>query len=101
LLYVTIHNYKVGSGRPLDVAMEAEAFLGLAGSIPGFRAYYMIDGGDGLIGSVSIFETREGIEECDRRAAEFVEERLGGFRLSRTEITEGEVLASQVGVIGS
>jgi hypothetical protein len=73
LLYVTIHNYKIGSGSPVDVAVAAEEFLGLVGRIPGFRAYYLIDGGDGLIGSVSIFETRDGVEECDRRATEFVE----------------------------
>jgi hypothetical protein len=100
LLYVTMHNYKIGSGRPLEVASRAEEFLGVVGRIPGFRAYYMIDGGDELIGSVSVFETREGIEECDRLAAQFVEEHLAGFRISQVEITEGEVLASQVGAIG-
>lgn len=36
------------------------------------------------------------LEECDRLAAEFVTERLGGFRLSPVEVTEGQVLASQL-----
>jgi heme-degrading monooxygenase HmoA len=94
-LFVTMHNYKIGEGTQLDVARTAEEFLGTVASIPGFRAYYMIDGGDHRIGSVSIFDTREGIEECDKLAAEFVTERLGGFRLSPGEVTEGEVLASQ------
>jgi hypothetical protein len=93
---VTMHNYKIGEGTQLDVAREAEAFAGRVGAIPGFRAYYMIDGGDHRIGSVAVFDTREGVEECDRLAVEFVTERLGGFRLSEVEITEGEVLGSHL-----
>ena len=94
-MYVTVHNYRIGDGTQLDVARIAQEFLGTVASIPGFRAYYMIDGGDTRIGSVSIFDSPEGVEECDRLAAEFVEQRLQGFRLSDVQITAGEVLASQ------
>jgi heme-degrading monooxygenase HmoA len=93
-MYVTVHNYKIGEGSRLDLGGEAQAFVETAARIPGFRAYYVIDGSDHRIASVSIFETREGMEECDRRAAEFVTKRLAGFRLSEVEITEGQVLAS-------
>ena len=34
------------------------------------------------------------MERCDRLAAEFVAERLGGFHLSDVKTTEGKVLAS-------
>jgi hypothetical protein len=95
-MFVSMHSYRIGEGTQLDVARVAEEFLGIAAAIPGFRAYLMIDGGDRKIGSVSVFDTREGLDECDRRAAEFVTERLGGFRLSEVEITEGEVLASHL-----
>ena len=94
-MYVTVHSYTIGSGRQLDVAREAESFVGEAALIPGFRAYYMVDAGDALIASVAVFDTPEGIEECDRRAARFVEARLAGFRLSDPGITRGQVLASQ------
>ena len=95
-MFVTVHNYRVGRGTQLDLARTAEEFLGYVASIPGFRAYYMIDGGDSAVGSVTIFDTREGVEEYDRRAAEFVEQRLEGFQLSDVEITEGQVLASHL-----
>jgi heme-degrading monooxygenase HmoA len=94
-LYVTVHNYKIGEGTQIDVARTAEEFVGTVAAIPGFRAYYLIDGGDHMMGSISIFDTREGVDECDRMAAEFVAERLGGFRLSELEVTKGEVFASQ------
>jgi heme-degrading monooxygenase HmoA len=95
-MYVTMHSYKIGAGTQLDVARTAEEFLQTVSTIPGFRAYYMIDGGDHRIGSVSIFETPEGVEQCDTLAAEFVTERLEGFRLTDVEVTEGKVLASQL-----
>jgi heme-degrading monooxygenase HmoA len=93
-MFVTMHNYKIGEGTQLDVARTGQEFLDTVSAIPGFRAYYMIDGGDHRIGSVSIFDTPEGVEECDKLAGEFVAERLGGFQLSDVETTEGKVLAS-------
>jgi hypothetical protein len=95
-VFVTIHNYKIGKGTQIDIARNAGAFAGTVPSIPGFRAYHMIDRGDQTIGSVAIFDTREGVEECDRLATEFVADRLEGFRLSEVEVTEGEVLASNI-----
>ena len=95
-MYVTVHSYEIGKGTQLDVARTAEQFIDTVRTIEGFRGYYMIDGGDNRIGSVSIFDTREGVEECDRRAAEFVSERLEGFQLAEVEVTEGKVLASMI-----
>ena len=94
-MYVTVHNYTIGSGTQVDLAREAQSFVAEAASINGFRAYYMIDAGDALIASVAVFDTPEGIEECDRRATQFVERKLAGFRLSDIEVREGQVLASQ------
>jgi len=99
-LYVTMHNYTIRSGTQLDLAREAQAFVDEAASIAGFRAYYMVDAGDSLIASVAVFDTREGIEECDRRAAKFVEQQLAGFQVSDVEVTEGQVLASQTSATG-
>ena len=98
-MFVTVHNYTIGRGTQVDVGREAQSFLGEVSSIPGFRAYYMVDTEDSTIASVSIFDTRDGIEECDRRAAQFVEAKLGGYRLSEGEFTGGQVLASQVGAL--
>lgn len=95
-MFVTMHSYSIGEGTQIDVARTAEEFLGTAAGIPGFRAYYMIDGGDHKIGSVAVFDSREGLDQCDKLAAAFVTKRLGGFQISDVEITEGEILASHV-----
>jgi hypothetical protein len=56
--------------------------------------YYVIDGGGGNLASVSIFEDRAGIEESDRRAAQWAGENLADLKLSGPEITEGEVVVA-------
>ena len=82
-LYVTLHSYTIGSGSQVDLAREADGFVTEVASIKAIPAYNQID-------------TREGIDDCTRRAARFVEQRLGGFQLSDVEVKEGQVLASQM-----
>ena len=94
-MYVTVHTYTIGSGNQLDLGREAQGLLDEVASIAGFRAYYMVDGGDSVIASVAVFDTPEGMEECDRRAARFAEEGFTKFQLSDVSVTEGPVLASQ------
>jgi hypothetical protein len=40
--------------------------------IPGFVDYYLVDAGDGVLISTSIFEDASGEEESNWRAGEFV-----------------------------
>ena len=93
-MYVTMHDYEIGEGSQVDVARTAQRFIETVSTIPGFRGYYMIDGGDHRIASVSIFDTPEGVEQCDELSVEFVQEELGDFRMSEVKTTEGKVLAS-------
>ena len=48
----------------------------ILGGTPGFIAYYIVDGGDGKLGSISVFEERAAAEESTRRAAEWVADNL-------------------------
>ena len=51
------------------------------------------------IGSVGIFDSRESVEESDRIADAWIQERLGGV-VSDVTVTEGEVLFSSVAGAG-
>jgi hypothetical protein len=63
-----------------------EGFVSILREMPGFVAYYWVDTGDGVMFSTSLFEDeeatagiyeeQEGVEESNRRAAEWVEENL-------------------------
>jgi hypothetical protein len=90
-MYVSIRRYKTDSAA--EVARRVnEGFVPLISNVTGFLAYYVIDTGQGVLASVSVFETKQGEEESNSVAAAWVKETLSGL-LGPVEITAGEVVA--------
>lgn len=71
-----------------------EGFFPIIQSVPGFHAYYLLDLGDRTVGSISIFETREGLEESIRRAAEWVKANIAPTVQGSPQMLTGQVKAS-------
>jgi hypothetical protein len=92
-MHVSIRKYKTDSA-PAVTRLVNEEFVALIDKIPGFLAYYLVDTAEGVLASVSIFETKEGAEESNRVAAGWVKEGLSVL-LGRAEITAGEVVVSK------
>jgi hypothetical protein len=67
-----------------------EGFVPIITGAPGFVAYYAIDGSRGTVASVSIFETKEGADESNRRAAEWVRANIAELVIGPPEIIIGE-----------
>ena len=98
-MYVSIRRYTTNSAE--DVTRHVnEGFVPRISNVPGFLAYYVIDTGEGVLASVSVFETKEGEEESNRVAAAWVKETLSGM-LGPVEITAGEVVAHKAKYIVS
>ena len=94
-MHATIRRYKMGSGTAAELAERVEeGFVPIVSGVAGFQGYYVIDGGDGVVASISVFDDHSGVEESDRLAADWVKESLAEFQLSAPEVTEGEVLVS-------
>lgn len=62
--------------------------------VAGFIEYYAFDAGEGVVASGSVFEDRCGVEEAERRLADWVERTIADFQISPGDVSEGEVLAS-------
>ena len=90
-MYGTIRRYKLSRPREFTEKVNA-SFINVIRKVPGFISYIAIDEGDGWWASVSLFESREGIIESDRAAAEWVEEHAPDLVSSSPEITEGIVV---------
>jgi hypothetical protein len=80
-MYTAIRRYTVAPGRFPEIARRAEStFLPVVRSLPGFVAYFLVDGGQengrDVLATVSVFETKEGLDESVRRAALWVRENL-------------------------
>ena len=90
-MYACIRRYKTDSAAEVTRLVN-EKFVPRIKNLSGFLAYYVIDTGEGMLASVSVFETKGGGEECNRMAASWVKESLPGL-LGPVEITAGEAVA--------
>ena len=61
----------------------------LISGIDGFRAYYLVRA-DGATVSVNVFDDREGAEESNRIAAQWVRENLPDIEIAPPQIASGE-----------
>ena len=53
-----------------------EGFIPIISEMPEFVAYYMVDAGDGVVVSTSVFEHKEAEEESNWRAGQFAAQHL-------------------------
>ena len=90
-MYGTIRRYKLSKPKEFNDKVNA-SFINVIRRVPGFISYIAIDEGDGWWASVSLFETREGIQHSDRVAADWVKQNCPGLVSGPPEITEGPVV---------
>ena len=91
-MYVAIRRYKMDPGTVDELIQRVnEGFVPIISQAPGFTAYYVLDAGNGMVASISIFADRAGAEESNRMAADWVRQNLASLLPSPPEITAGEI----------
>ncbi|MBR1178602.1 MULTISPECIES: hypothetical protein [Bradyrhizobium] len=93
-MYMFVRKYtKVRSVA--DAARRAKSGIGqILRESPGFKSYYVLDGGDGVGVAVMIFEDRESANAANDKVLGFVQASLLDLNLGDPEIVDGEVLVS-------
>jgi len=61
---------------------------------PGFRGYYIIDAGDGVGVSITVFESREAAEQSREEVLGWIEANLSDLYREPPQITAGEVVVA-------
>jgi hypothetical protein len=78
-----------------EAARRAESGLGqMLKQTPGFQGYCVFDAGDGMGGSISLFENREAALAANEKALAWIRASLTDVIDGEPEITMGEVLAT-------
>jgi hypothetical protein len=78
-----------------EAARRAESGIGqLLKQSPGFQGYYVFDAGDGVGGSVSLFESKEAAVAANEQALAWIRASLLDVIGGEPEITMGEVLVA-------
>jgi hypothetical protein len=94
-MYAAVRRYE-GVSDPQKVAKVAEeSFVPIISEMPGFVAYYVVDAGDGVLVTTSVFEHKDAEEQSTFRAGEFVAEHLLPLVPNPPQVTAGEVLVSK------
>lgn len=93
-MYVVIRKFtKLRSVR--EAARRAESGIGqLMKGSPGFRGYYVFDAGNGVAGSVTLFDSQEAATAANEKALAWIRASLTDLIDGEPEIIAGEVLAA-------
>jgi hypothetical protein len=92
-MHASVRRYRVRDVDTLVSKVEDE-FVDQVKEIDGFVGYYVIDGDDGTVASVTVGETAQAVAESVRLAAAWVRESIADIVEGEPEVTVGEVRVS-------
>jgi hypothetical protein len=95
-MYATIRSYHgVDQKRAAELTTKVnQTLIPKLSELPGFAGYYLVDAGNGIFTSFSLFETRELGEESTKLVTRWVrDEKLDALIPNEPKITSGKVVA--------
>ena len=92
-MYAAVRRFEGVRDSQKVVQVTKEGYVPIISEMPGFVAYYLVDAGDGVTVSTSVFEHKDAEEQSTFRAGEFVEEHLAPLMPNPPQVTAGEVVA--------
>jgi hypothetical protein len=94
-VYIAARRFEGVTDSQKVAQVAKEGFVPLISEMPGFVAYYLVDAGDGVTVSTSVFEHKDAEEQSTFLAGEFVAEHLAPLMPNPPQVTAGEVVASK------
>ena len=91
-MYAAVRRFEGVTDSQKVMQVAKEGFVPIISQMPGFVAYYLVDAGDGVTVSTSIFEHKDAEEQSTFRAGEFVQEHLVPLMPNPPQVTAGEVV---------
>ncbi len=93
-MYTSIRRYTLVEGVDVQSLIKHinDMFIPALRATPGFKGYYVIDTGDGVVATVSVFENETGVDESNRLAARYVKDNVAELVHGAPQITQGYVL---------
>jgi hypothetical protein len=92
-MYVAVRRVEGVRDSQKVAKVAKEGFVSIISQMPGFVAYYLVDAGDGVTVSTSVFEHKDAEEQSTFVAGEFVAEHLAPLMPNPPQVTAGEVVA--------
>jgi hypothetical protein len=92
-MYASIRRYNITNAETVEEITRRvkEGFVPIISQTPGFIAYTIVDAGEGVVASITVFGDQAGAEESNRRAAEWVKQNMAQVVSGPPQITAGQV----------
>lgn len=91
-MYISVRKYRTAPDNAAEVLRKVrEEFAPILAGSEGFIKYYCFGNGEGVVSSVSIFESESQAEESNRVAAHWVRQNLRELLPSPPEVISGEL----------
>jgi hypothetical protein len=96
-MYASLRHYKMGAGS-IDSLMQRvdEEFVPTLAQEPGFVFYFGLDTGNHTVQTISTFQDKNTAFRSNELSAKYVNENLGEYQLTRTDVVAGEILVSRL-----
>jgi hypothetical protein len=94
-MYATIRRYDgIDQTRTDELTSKvSESLAPKLSKLPGFKGYFLIEAGNGIMSSLGLFETAEQADESTKVAATWVrDEKLEGVLRNPPKVTSGRVV---------
>ena len=101
-MHATIRRYDgVDKARTDELTRKVdESLLPKLSKLEGFKGYYLIEAGDGVMSSLGLFESAEQADESTRITASWVrDEKLDTILPNPPKVTSGKVVTSKNGFV--
>jgi hypothetical protein len=89
-MQASVRRYRTRDVSALEKKVEDE-FIDQVKEVEGFVGYYVIDGGDGDVASVTVCENADALQEITKLAGDWVRESLGDLVEGEPDVVAGEV----------
>lgn len=100
-MFATIRRYDgVDQNRTTELTTKVnETLVPKLGELPGFAGYFLVDAGNGIVSSISLFETPEQGKDSSSVVATWIrDEKLETMIPNEPKITSGKIVAHSSGV---
>lgn len=96
-MFTSIRKYRVRHGSAEELARRVqESLVPIVRQMPGFRAYYLLDGGPDTLITISMFDTVDEALESNAKSADWVRNHVLEFTKGLPEIMVGNALIAEV-----
>ena len=96
-MFVAVRKYSVRRGSIAEWARRVETgFVPLMRDMEGFQGYYLVDGGQDVLITVSMFDSADAALASNTKAADWVRHNVLEFARGMPEVMVGDVLIAEV-----